>query len=42
MSKQRHRYSAQLKFQLAPEAEKGLKMIHELASEQGVHPIGAN
>ena len=38
MSKQRHRYSAQFKFQLALEAAKGLKTINELASEHGVHP----
>jgi putative transposase len=38
MSKQRHRYSAQCKFQLALEAAKGLKTINELASEHGVHP----
>lgn len=38
MSKKRTRYSAQFKFQLALEAAKGLKTIHELASEHGVHP----
>jgi transposase-like protein len=38
MSKQRRRYSAQFKFQLALEAAKGLKTINELASEHGVHP----
>jgi transposase-like protein len=38
MSKQRSRYSAQFKFQLAVEAAKGLKTINELASEHGVHP----
>jgi transposase-like protein len=38
MSKQRSRYSAQFKFQLALEAAKGLKTINELASEHGVHP----
>jgi transposase-like protein len=38
MSKQRTRYSARFKFQLALEAAKGLKTINELASEHGVHP----
>jgi len=38
MSKKRTRYSAQLKFQLAMEAAKGIKTINELASEHGVHP----
>ena len=38
MSKQRTRYSAQFKFQLALEAAKGLKTLNELASEHGVHP----
>jgi transposase-like protein len=38
MAKQRSRYSAQFKFQLALEAAKGLKTINELASEHGVHP----
>jgi transposase-like protein len=38
MSRQRTRYSAQFKFQLALEAAKGLKTINELASEHGVHP----
>lgn len=38
MAKQRTRYSAQFKFQLALEAAKGLKTINELASEHGVHP----
>jgi putative transposase len=38
MSKQRTRYRAQFKFQLALEAAKGLKTINELASEHGVHP----
>jgi len=38
MSKQRTRYSAQFKFQLALEAAKGLKTINALASEHGVHP----
>ena len=38
MSKQRHRYRAQCKFQLALEAAQGLKTINELASEHGVHP----
>jgi putative transposase len=38
MSKKRMRYSAQFKFQLALEAAKGLKTIHELASEHSVHP----
>jgi transposase-like protein len=38
MSKQRSRYSAQFKFQLALEAAKGLKTLNELASEHSVHP----
>ena len=38
MSKQRTRYRAQFKFQLAVEAAKGVKTLNELASEHGVHP----
>ena len=38
MAKQRSRYSAQFTCQLALEAAKGLKTIHELASQHGVHP----
>ena len=38
MSKQRHQYSAEFKFNVALEAAKGTKTISELASETGVHP----
>jgi transposase-like protein len=38
MSTKRTRYRAQLKFQLAMEAAKGLKTINELARAHGVHP----
>ena len=38
MSKARHRYNAQFKFQLSLEAAKGLKMNNELVSGHGVRP----
>jgi transposase-like protein len=38
MGKKRNNYSAQLKFQVALEAVKGLKTINQIGSEHGVHP----
>ncbi len=38
MSKKRHQYNAEFKFNVALEAAKGTKTISELASETGVHP----
>lgn len=38
MSKQRRRYSAEFKFQVALEAAQGQKTLSELASEHAVHP----
>ncbi len=38
MGKRRNNYSAQLKFQVALEAARGLKTINQIASEHGVHP----
>ena len=38
MANSRHRYSGQLKFQLALEAAKEQRTLNELASERGIHP----
>lgn len=38
MGKRRKNHSTQFKFQVAPEAAKGLKTINQIDSEQGVHP----
>ena len=38
MGKRRNNYSAQLKFQVALEAARGLKTTNQIASEHGVHP----
>ncbi len=38
MEKKRNHYSAQMKFQVALEAVKGVKTINQVASEYGAHP----
>jgi len=38
MSKSRHRFSAESKFEVALQAAKGLKTLNELSSQFGVHP----
>jgi transposase-like protein len=38
MLTQRKRYRAELKFQVALEAARGLQTINELSSQHGVHP----
>jgi putative transposase len=38
MMRKRKQYSAQFKFKVALEADRGLKTINQLASEHGLHP----